>query len=90
MSVRGPGPSDDHGDRDVGPHRGVLDAGVLSIQNSPVTAESASFRRRGAMATGSTRRVRRYSVVMALGLMTAFTFLARRLRSVHSWTRPPR
>ena len=30
------------------------------------------------MATGPSRRVRRYSVVMALGLMTAFTFLARR------------
>ncbi|MDZ4113262.1 MAG: hypothetical protein U1E18_27225 [Brevundimonas sp.] len=37
------------------------------------------------MTTRSTRRIRRYSTILALGLMTAFLKLVRAVRLARSW-----
>ena len=40
------------------------------------------------MTTRSTRRIRRYSTIVALGLMTAFSTLVRAVRLARSGRRP--
>jgi hypothetical protein len=47
-------------------------------------AEPTLDQRSGAMPTRSTRRIRRYSTIMALGLMTAISKLIRAFRMVRS------
>ena len=50
-------------------------------------AEPTLDQRSGAMPTRSTRRIRRYSTIMALGLMTAISKLIRAFRMARSGRR---
>lgn len=55
------------------------------LSNTPVSGTEPTFaKRRGAMTTRSTRLMRRYSTIMALGLMAAFSRLIRTVRLVRS------